>query len=193
MYLMRQRRKCIRKKVRMNHVISNELQTESVLKNILKCRKKWFTTLTEYRNRTNDETQINWNKKTRITVKEMSGLLGRTDKHKARFLHTLMMKTRTSGKTDRLISLIRHGPHRKRLVQQVLYCCVCIRCRGNVIRGRCLVTIGGYRYRHRDWWEGFMKYAVEMDSGAMIYIPSVIEIGSGIQKLMGGGGSQIHR
>jgi hypothetical protein len=34
-----------------------------------------------------------------------------------------------------------------------------------------------------------MKYAVEMDSGAMIYIPSSIEIGSGIQKLIVG----IHR
>jgi hypothetical protein len=30
-----------------------------------------------------------------------------------------------------------------------------------------------------------MKYAVEMGSGAMIYIPSFIQIGSGIQKLIG--------
>jgi hypothetical protein len=29
-----------------------------------------------------------------------------------------------------------------------------------------------------------MKYAVEMDSGAMIYIPSFIKIGLGIQKLI---------
>jgi hypothetical protein len=34
-----------------------------------------------------------------------------------------------------------------------------------------------------------MKYAVEMDSGAMIYINSFIKIGPGIQKLMGEGGS----
>jgi hypothetical protein len=34
-----------------------------------------------------------------------------------------------------------------------------------------------------------MKYAVEMGSGAMIYIPSFIKIGSGIQKLMG----RVHR
>jgi hypothetical protein len=34
-----------------------------------------------------------------------------------------------------------------------------------------------------------MKYAVEMGSGAMIYIPSFIKIGSAIQKLIGG----IHR
>jgi hypothetical protein len=34
-----------------------------------------------------------------------------------------------------------------------------------------------------------MKYAVEMGSGAMICIPSLIKIGSDIQKLIGG----IHR
>jgi hypothetical protein len=32
-----------------------------------------------------------------------------------------------------------------------------------------------------------MKYAVEMGSGAMIYIPSFIKIGSGIQKIIEGG------
>jgi hypothetical protein len=31
-----------------------------------------------------------------------------------------------------------------------------------------------------------MKYAVEMGSGAMIYIPGLIKIGSAIQKLIGG-------
>jgi hypothetical protein len=31
-----------------------------------------------------------------------------------------------------------------------------------------------------------MTYAVETGSGAMMYIPSVIKIGSGIQKLIGG-------
>jgi hypothetical protein len=34
-----------------------------------------------------------------------------------------------------------------------------------------------------------MKYAVEMDSNATIYIPSFIKTGSGIQKFTGG----IHR
>jgi hypothetical protein len=33
-----------------------------------------------------------------------------------------------------------------------------------------------------------MKYAVEMDSGAIINIPRVMKTGSGIQKLSGGGG-----
>jgi hypothetical protein len=37
-----------------------------------------------------------------------------------------------------------------------------------------------------DWWEGFIKYAVEMGSGAMIYIPSFKKIVSAIQKLTGG-------
>jgi hypothetical protein len=36
-----------------------------------------------------------------------------------------------------------------------------------------------------------MKYAVEMPSGVMIYIPSFIKIGSGIEKLMRGH-SQTH-
>jgi hypothetical protein len=31
-----------------------------------------------------------------------------------------------------------------------------------------------------------MQYAVEMGSGAIIYIPSFIQIGSGIQKLLEG-------
>jgi hypothetical protein len=37
-----------------------------------------------------------------------------------------------------------------------------------------------------------MKYAVEMPSGTMTYIPSSIKIGSGIQKLIGGGDTQTH-
>jgi hypothetical protein len=32
---------------------------------------------------------------------------------------------------------------------------------------------------------GFIKYAVEMGSGAMIYIQSFIKTGSGIRKLIG--------
>jgi hypothetical protein len=37
-----------------------------------------------------------------------------------------------------------------------------------------------------------MKHAVEMGSGAMIYIPNFIKIGSGIQKLIGGIDTQTH-
>jgi hypothetical protein len=45
---------------------------------------------------------------------------------------------------------------------------------------------------HTDCWEGFMRYAVGMGSGAMIYVPSFIKTGSGIRKLTGGD-SQAHR
>jgi hypothetical protein len=51
---------------------------------------------------------------------------------------------------------------------------------------RCLAAVRGYTYRHTDSWEGFMKYAVEMGSGAVIYISSFIKAGSGIQMLIGG-------
>jgi hypothetical protein len=37
--------------------------------------------------------------------------------------------------------------------------------------------------------EGFTKYAVERDSGAMIYIPGFIKTGSGIPEVIG----RIHR
>jgi hypothetical protein len=37
-----------------------------------------------------------------------------------------------------------------------------------------------------DLWEGFIKYDVEMGSGAMIHIPSFIMTGSAIQRLRGG-------
>jgi hypothetical protein len=36
-----------------------------------------------------------------------------------------------------------------------------------------------------------MTYAVAMGSGVLISVPSYINIGSGIQKLMGGGGIYI--
>jgi hypothetical protein len=38
-----------------------------------------------------------------------------------------------------------------------------------------------------------MKHAVELGSGAMLYIPNFIKIGSSIQKFMGGGDTQTHR
>jgi hypothetical protein len=36
-----------------------------------------------------------------------------------------------------------------------------------------------------------MKYPVEMGSGGMMYIPSFIKIGSGIQRLMGWAETQV--
>jgi hypothetical protein len=63
---------------------------------------------------------------------------------------------------------------------------------GTCLSSRYLATKGWIHYRHTDWLEGFMKYAAEMSSGAMIYIPSFIKIGSGIRKLIGLA-SQTHR
>jgi hypothetical protein len=37
-----------------------------------------------------------------------------------------------------------------------------------------------------DRWEELMKYATEMSSGAITYIPSFRKIGSGVQKLIRG-------
>jgi hypothetical protein len=90
------------------------------------------------------------------------------------------------------LPLIRHGPHRKQLVQQFFYCCMCIRCRGNVFTEP-LPSSDRDIHTDIDWWERFMIYAVGMGLGAMIYIPSFIKIGSGIQKLMGGGDTETHR
>jgi hypothetical protein len=39
-----------------------------------------------------------------------------------------------------------------------------------------------HKYRHTDRWEKFTKYASEMGSGAMIYIPSFIKIGSKVDR-----------
>jgi hypothetical protein len=49
-------------------------------------------------------------------------------------------------------------------------------------QSRCLTTIG--IHIHTDWWEGFMKYLVEVGSFALIYIPSSIKTGSDIQKFI---------
>jgi hypothetical protein len=59
----------------------------------------------------------------------------------------------------------------------------CIRCHGNVPTEPLPSNdIRGFAYRDTHWWEGFMKDAVEMSSGTIIYIiPSFINIGSGIQ------------
>jgi hypothetical protein len=43
-------------------------------------------------------------------------------------------------------------------------------------------VIKGYMYRYM--MGEFMKYAFEMGSGAMMFIPSFIKVGSGIQKIM---------
>jgi hypothetical protein len=48
------------------------------------------------------------------------------------------------------------------------------------------VTPQEHTYKHTDWWEGFFKYAVEMGSVAMIYIPSSIKAVPKLRKLVAG-------
>jgi hypothetical protein len=91
------------------------------------------------------------------------------------------MKQEVLGRTNRLVSLILHGPRRKGRVQQFFYCRPCIRYCGKVfteplpsndkgvlpsrflatiggfLPSRCLATIGEYTYRHTDCWEGFFN------------------------------------
>jgi hypothetical protein len=74
----------------------------------------------------------------------------------------------------------------KRCIQLFFYCCTCIHCTVIFLPCCCLATVVGYKYRHTDWWERFMKYANEMGSGAIINIPSFVKTGSAIQKLGGG-------
>jgi hypothetical protein len=80
--------------------------------------------------------------------------------------------------------LIRHRPHRRWRVKQFFSLCMCIRCCSNVFT----VPLPSNTHTNTEWWEEFMKYAFEMASGAIIYIPSFIKIGSSIGKLMEGGG-----
>jgi hypothetical protein len=77
------------------------------------------------------------------------------------------------------VPLIRHEQHRKRRLQQFFVV------GGTCLPSRCLAT--KRRDTHTDTRIGgrSIKYAIEMGSDAMIYIPSFIKIGSGIQKLLG--------
>jgi hypothetical protein len=66
---------------------------------------------------------------------------------------------------------------------------------GTSLPSRCLAKKGGMHFteplssndrrnthnRHTDCWEEFMKYAIEIGSGAMMYIPSLVNIGSGFK------------
>jgi hypothetical protein len=81
---------------------------------------------------------------------------------------------------------IRCGPYKKYAFNNFSIVACVIVAEVTFLPSISLQTIGRYTYRHRDSWDGFMKYAVEMGSGGMIYVPSFIKIGSGIQKLTEG-------
>jgi hypothetical protein len=60
---------------------------------------------------------------------------------------------------------------------------VCIPYSGNVFTDP--LPSNDWRDTYTDGWEEFIKYALEMGSGAMLYAPSFIKTGSGIQMLIG--------
>jgi hypothetical protein len=66
-----------------------------------------------------------------------------------------------------------------------LCCCMCIRFHGNVFTESWPSNRRGIYMQTHRLMEGFMKYAIEMGSGATIYVPGFMKIGSGIQKLIG--------
>jgi hypothetical protein len=86
-------------------------------------------------------------------------------------LVNFLKKQEVLGRINRLLFLIRQGPHWKRRVQQFFYCCVCISYRGKVSTeplpsnnkgnftepSSYLATRGGYTYRDTDWGEGFFN------------------------------------
>jgi hypothetical protein len=78
--------------------------------------------------------------------------------------------------------LIRHGPHRKRRVQQFSYCYTCIICRGNVFTEPLPSNNRGIHTQTqtdgRDLWSAPLKWA---------QAPSFIKTGSSIRELIGGG------
>jgi hypothetical protein len=82
---------------------------------------------------------------------------------------------------------IRHGPKRKRRLQQYavaagasLPSCYLAMIGGYILRSLCLAAIEWLHKETHRLVGGFMNCPVEMGSGAIIYIQSPIQIGSGI-------------
>jgi hypothetical protein len=64
-------------------------------------------------------------KDTKLHIKHTSIFLFRATK-------TFEIREEFLGRTNRLLSLLGQGPHRKRYIQQIFYSYVCIHCNGNV-------------------------------------------------------------
>jgi hypothetical protein len=70
--------------------------------------------------------------------------------HFRRLLRLAGLRWRCSTSPNRLLKyLMQHGPHRKRRIQHFLYCCVCIRCCGNVFSGLLLSKSRGRTHRRQ--------------------------------------------
>jgi hypothetical protein len=72
-----------------------------------------------------------------------------------------------------------HGPHRKQRVQQLFCRLACIRCRAKVCTESLPPNGRGIHIQTHGMMQGFIKYAVETESGVMMYIPSFINTGPG--------------
>jgi hypothetical protein len=70
----------------------------------------------------------------------------------------------------------------KRRAQKFFFCCMCVRCLSNVLTEPLPSNNRGYTYRHTDWWDIFMNYAVEIGWGD-VHVLSLININSGIPKI----------
>jgi hypothetical protein len=84
-------------------------------------------------------------------------------------------------------ALILYEPYRKRRDQQFVYCfCLCIRCRGNVFTKPLVSNGKGLHMQRHSLMGGIYEVRFIMGSGAMIHVPSFINIGASIQNLTGG-------
>jgi hypothetical protein len=81
------------------------------------------------------------------------------------------------GKTDRLLSWIQHGPHRKRLFQQFFHYCMCIRCCGNVLNELLPSSDRRIHMQTQRLIGDIYEAAANMSSSAMMYIQSFVKIG----------------
>jgi hypothetical protein len=79
------------------------------------------------------------------------------------------------------IPFIRHGPHRKRRVQQFFYC-VYICCRGNVFTEPLPSSSKGIHTQTDG--KDLLSTPLRWDPDAVIYIPTSIKVGTGIQKMI---------
>jgi hypothetical protein len=81
--------------------------------------------------------------------------------------------------------LIRYGPHIKRRIQILFYCCVRVRCRNNVFTEPLPRNDRRIQIQTHRLMEGI--YEVRLCSVVVIYMPRFIKIGSCNLKFMGGG------
>jgi hypothetical protein len=65
--------------------------------------------------------------------------------------HSLTLLTPSTFLSLKIEYLIRHGPQERHRVQQFFYCCVCIRCRGNMFTQQLPSNIRG-EHRQRARW-----------------------------------------